>query len=199
MRATKNWLLLFGFFPGWGKNRRSHTKKQACLRTLCRTPAHPFSPTIKEVTEADNALWEGGSRWNNKQRLDDCSSQEGWSTTITHTSWITKGYFALDERQNIWSRGATRTSFRTVVRKIRRINSCTCLREYIHNVSFSDKYLIAKFYFKFNQSPFPAHPSRTLGLPSFMTKCRRSNRLIRTIISTYVHAYVEIIVQIRRL
>ena len=48
------------------------------------------------------------------------------------------------------SRGATPTSFRTVVRKTPCINSCTCLREYIHNVSFSDKYLIAEFYFQFN-------------------------------------------------
>ena len=33
---------------------------------------------------------------------------------------------------------------------------------YIHNVTFSDKYLIAEFYFKFNLFPFSAHPSRTL-------------------------------------
>ena len=38
-----------------------------------------------------------------------------------------------------------RHGFRTVVWKTQRINSCTCLREYIHNIPFSHKYLIAEF------------------------------------------------------
>ena len=69
---------------------------------------------------------------------------------------------------------ATRTSFRTVVGKTWCINSRTCLREYIHNVFLSDKYLIAEFYFKFNQSPFPAHPSRTLQCSTGKTYFRAS-------------------------
>ena len=55
---------------------------------------------------------------------------------------------ALNERQNIWSRGAIPTSFRTVVPKTQRMN--TCLKEYIYEFSLSDKYLIAEFYLKFN-------------------------------------------------
>ena len=131
-----------------------------CRYYACRTPAHRSSPTTEEVREVDNALWEGGSRWNNKQRLDDCASQEGWSTTITHASRTSRGYFALEARQKYLEPWSDMDKFPNGVRKTWRINSFTCLREYIHNVS--DKYSIAEFYFKFNQSSFSAYLSRSL-------------------------------------
>ena len=119
------------------------------VRTLRRTPACPFSPTIEEVREADT-LSEKGDHAETTNNDWTIVHPRRDKAPKSHTHANLRGYFALEERQNIWTRGATRTSFRTVVRKSRRINYCTCLREYIDNVSFSDKYLIAEFYFKFN-------------------------------------------------
>ena len=133
MRATKTGFITW-VIPGLGKT---------WWGLLQNTP---FSPTIKRVREAVNALSEEedhAGAINNNWPTDHCRRNEappsdtdrnpGNGTSRSRKDRISG---AVERREAKFLNGRTEDSTR---------HSCICFREYIANSYFSDKYLTAEF------------------------------------------------------
>ena len=144
MRASKTGIITW-VFPWLGKTWWGLLQNRPACGSS-RTPAHPFSPTINRVREAVNALseeedhagttnndWPTDLRRRDEAPPSDTNRKPGDGTSLSRKYRISG---PVEPHAAKFLNGRTEDSTS---------HSCICLREYIANRYFSDKYLIAEF------------------------------------------------------